>query len=88
MQSRLSSFIEAAINILIGFFIALGTQIVLFPMFDIHVEMDTHLWIGAWFTLISLIRSYIIRRWFNARIHRAATALSGGDHGENTREKS
>jgi hypothetical protein len=32
--------------------------------------------IGAWFTVISLVRSYIIRRWFNARLHSAAQAMA------------
>lgn len=76
MQSRLSSFIESIINILIGYCVALLSQIMIFPLFDIYVSMTTNLWIGAWFTVISLIRSYVIRRWFNARIHAAAQALS------------
>ncbi len=76
MQSRLSSFVESLVNILIGYFVALVSQIVLFPFFDIHISLQTNLWIGAWFTLISLGRSYIVRRWFNARIHQAALRLS------------
>lgn len=76
MQTRLSSFIESVINVLIGYGVALLSQIVIFPLFDIHVSLQTNLWIGAWFTAISLIRSYVIRRWFNARIHKAALALA------------
>lgn len=67
MQSRLGSFIESAVNIGIGYFVALLSQLLVFPMFDIHVSFETNLWIGAWFTLISLIRSYVVRRWFNLR---------------------
>ena len=74
MQSKLGSLIESCMNIAIGYFVALFSQLLLFPLFNIHVSLQTNLWIGAWFTLISLIRSYIIRRWFNARLH--ATALS------------
>jgi hypothetical protein len=69
MQSKLGSLIESGVNILIGYFVALISQIVLFPFFDIYISLETNLYIGAWFTLISLIRSYIVRRWFNARIH-------------------
>ncbi len=76
MQSRLGSLIESGINILIGYFVALISQIVLFPFFGIHVDLQTNLWIGAWFTLISLARSYVIRRWFNARIHYAAMRIA------------
>lgn len=76
MQTRLSSFIESVINVLIGYGVALLSQIAIFPLFDIHVSLQTNLWIGAWFTAISLIRSYVIRRWFNARIHKAALTLA------------
>lgn len=76
MQTRLSSFIESVINVLIGYGVALLSQIVIFPLFDIHVSLQTNLWIGAWFTAISLIRSYVIRRWFNARIHKAVLTLA------------
>ena len=63
-------------NIAIGYGIALSAQLVIFPLVDIHISLETNLWIGLWFTVISLIRSYIIRRWFNARLHRAADKLA------------
>lgn len=71
MQTKLESFIESLTNILIGYGVALASQLVIFPHFDIHVPFTTNLWIGAWFTLVSLIRSYILRRWFNAKLRRA-----------------
>jgi len=74
-QTRLSSFIEAIINILIGYFVALLSQLIIFPLFGIHVSLTTNIYIGLWFTAISLIRSYAIRRWFNARIHRFAEKI-------------
>lgn len=75
-QSRLGSLIEAWANIAIGYVVALISQIVVFPWFDIHVPLRTNLWIGAWFTVISLVRSYVLRRWFNARLRRASEALA------------
>lgn len=79
-QTRLQSLIESLMNILIGYGVALLSQIVIFPLFDIHVSISTNLWIGAWFTIISLVRSYVIRRWFNKKLHKAAIQLanSGG----------
>lgn len=76
MQSRLQSFIESLMNIAIGYGVALASQLALFPLFDIHIPLSSNLWIGAWFTVISLIRSYIIRRWFNARMHQTAMNLA------------
>ncbi len=75
-QTRLGSLIESGMNILIGYGVALASQVLIFPLFNIHVPLSTNLWIGAWFTLISLIRSYVIRRWFNAQLKAAASALA------------
>jgi len=75
-QSRMASMIESALNVAIGYGVALASQLALFPLFGILVPISTNLWIGAWFTLISLVRSYVIRRWFNARLHRAAQSLA------------
>lgn len=76
MQSRLESLIETSMNIGIGYFVALASQVILFPMFGIFIPLSTNLWIGLWFTVISLVRSYIIRRWFNKRLHKAAHKLA------------
>lgn len=70
-QTKLESLLESMVNILIGYFVALASQILIFPFFDINVPLSVNLWIGAWFTVISLIRSYVIRRWFNAGLHKA-----------------
>lgn len=75
-QTQLGSLIESLMNIAIGYGVALLSQIAIFPMFGIHVPLSTNLWIGAWFTGISLVRSYVIRRWFNARLHNAANAIA------------
>jgi len=75
-QTKLGSLIESLMNIFIGYGVALLSQILIFPMFDIHISLSTNLWIGAWFTLISLVRSYVIRRWFNARLHDAAMRMA------------
>lgn len=76
-QTKLGSLIESLMNIAIGYGVALISQVILFPFFDIHISLETNLWIGVWFTVISLIRSYVIRRWFNARLHAAALRLAG-----------
>lgn len=64
-QTRLLSAVESVANVAVGYGVALLSQILVFPMFDIHVPLSTNLAIGAWFTVISLVRSYVLRRWFN-----------------------
>lgn len=64
-QSSFSSLIESATNILIGYWCAVLAQLIIFPMMGIDVPLDKNLMIGLIFTLISLVRSYVIRRAFN-----------------------
>lgn len=75
-QTRLESFIEGVLNTVVGYCIAIISQIIIFPWFDINVPLSTNLWMGAWFTAISLVRSYVIRRWFNLRLRAAALSLA------------
>jgi len=65
MQSRKHSAIESLVNVLIGYLVAVGSQVAIFPFFDIHIPMHQNFIIGLWFTLISIVRSYILRRVFN-----------------------
>lgn len=59
------SAIESLANVAVGYGVALLSQLALFPMFGIHIPLSSNLEIGAWFTAISLVRSYVLRRWFN-----------------------
>ena len=70
-QTKLESRLESAVNILIGYFVALISQLIIFPLVGIDVPLSTNLIIGFWFTVVSLARSYVIRRWFNAGLHKA-----------------
>lgn len=72
-QTRLSSFIESLINVLIGYSINFAANLVIFPHFGWHLTIKDNLVIGVFYTAISIARSYVIRRWFNAYIHRLAT---------------
>ena len=67
MQTKIQSLIESGINILIGYLVALASQLVVFPQFGINIPLTDNLLIGFWFTVISLIRGYAVRRWFNHR---------------------
>lgn len=65
MQSRWMSLVESFANIVVGYGLAVLTQILVFPLFGIQVSLGDSLLIGAAFTFISLIRSYALRRLFN-----------------------
>ncbi len=63
-QSRRASFAEACLNTAIGYAINFGAQIVIFPLFGIHVSLLANAGIGLAFTLISIARGYVLRRVF------------------------
>lgn len=65
MQTKTHSMIESITNVLVGYLIAVISQIIIFPVFGLNVSLKNNLIIGLWFTIISLIRSYILRRIFN-----------------------
>ncbi len=65
-QTRLGSFIEACCNIAIGFSINFTANLLILPRFGFHsLTAGKAFDIGLVFTVISLCRSYILRRWFN-----------------------
>jgi hypothetical protein len=64
-QSRRYSLFESVANIAIGYFVAVAAQVAIFPIFGIHVPLHSNLAIGGLFTLVSLARSYALRRLFN-----------------------
>ena len=65
MQSRLQSLLESFANIAIGYLVALGAQLLVFPLFSINLPLSSNLIIGGLFTAVSLVRSYFLRRLFN-----------------------
>ena len=65
MQSRWMSLVESAINIVVGYCLAVLTQVLVFPMFGLSLSLGENLGIGAVFTAISLARSFVLRRIFN-----------------------
>ena len=68
-QPRIYSLIESVANVAIGFGVALATQIVVFPIFGLHATIGDQLGIAAIFTVVSIARSYMVRRLFNRIRH-------------------
>ncbi len=66
-QSRSDSVIEAMTNIMIGAGVALIAQLVWFPLIGKEFSFLENLATTAFFTLVSFIRSYGVRRLFNGR---------------------
>ena len=67
MQSRWMSLVESVANVLVGYIVAVTTQYLVFPLFGLHATLSQNLMIGLIFTGVSLVRSYLLRRVFEAR---------------------
>ena len=63
-QSRKASASEALANVALGYVLAVLTQILVFPLFNLDVTFGENLGIGLAFVGVSLLRSYVLRRLF------------------------
>ena len=66
MQPRWLSFVEAVTNIVVGYALAVVTQMIVFPLFGLYASLSENLLIGALFIITSLFHGYAIWRLFNA----------------------
>jgi hypothetical protein len=75
-QSRLMSLVEAITNVIVGYGVAVMTQILIFPIFGLQTTLEQNLAMGGIFTIVSLFRSFALRRLFEAIRVRNASAPS------------
>ena len=75
-QTKLVSLIEAMMNVFTGFFISWAVWVLIVaPLYGFDAGYAKALGITTIFTVSSLIRAYIIRRWFNDSTHIGAEAV-------------
>jgi cobalamin synthase len=67
-QTVRESIIESWTNISIGFGINYAANIAVLPLAGFHITAGDAFWVGCVFTAISVVRSFVIRRWFNHRM--------------------
>jgi len=63
-QPRLLSLVEAATNVVVGFALAVLTQMAVFPLLGLAISMTDNVLIGVIFTAVSIVRSFTLRRLF------------------------
>jgi hypothetical protein len=64
-QSKKNSFIEACINTVMGFILTLLLSHPIYWLCNIEISHSQVVWATLLFTIVSIIRSYLIRRIFN-----------------------
>lgn len=67
-QTKVESFVESWTNIFIGFPINYAANLAILPWaWDPKNPAMAAFWIGIMFTVISVVRSYFLRRFFNGK---------------------
>jgi uncharacterized membrane protein (DUF2068 family) len=64
-QSRLSSLAETTVNMIVGFWLSVLVQMIVFPLYGYELKLHDNMAIVALFTITSMARSYVLRRIFN-----------------------
>jgi hypothetical protein len=65
-QTKKGSAVEVAANLAVGYTINFTANLIILPLFGFHtLTIAKNLEIGVLFTLVSIARQYVIRRWFN-----------------------
>lgn len=64
-QSRSWSLVESITNTVTSYIIAVIIGYFVYKAFEVPIDLWTNMKVTACFTLASIIRGYLIRRWFN-----------------------
>ena len=67
MQTKRQSAIESLTNVLVGWLIGVILNMIVLPLFDYDVSLTDGVLISIIFTAVSVVRSYVVRRFFNSR---------------------
>jgi len=65
VQKKKHSLLEVCISTAIGFVIAFISNLIILPIFGFHPTWHQNLWMTVFFTVVSVIRGYYVRRLFN-----------------------
>jgi|688.fasta_scaffold52041_7 hypothetical protein len=64
-QSKKQSIIESIVQTLIGLLTSIAIQLIIYPLMNIPVTFSQNVIITIVFFLVSIVRGYLVRRYFN-----------------------
>jgi len=67
MQTKRQSFIESLANVAVGFLITVVSLHILFPFLGLENNTGKNTLITGYLTVLSVLRNYLLRRFFNRR---------------------
>jgi uncharacterized protein YacL len=71
MQTKKQSAVESFVNIIIGLITSFLIQLVLYPLLNIPVSFGQNIIITLVFFVVSFVRGYLIRRFYNKKHFKA-----------------
>ncbi|MCK8520478.1 hypothetical protein M0D21_02800 [Aquimarina sp. D1M17] len=67
MQTKKQSLLESLANVTVGFLITIISLHIIFPMLGIENHSGKNILITIYLTILSILRNYILRRYFNGK---------------------
>ena len=67
MQTKRQSLIETLTSVFVGWLIGVILNLTILPLFDYNITVVDSLWVSLIFTVISVVRGYLIKRFFNSK---------------------
>ena len=67
MQSKRESMIETLTSVFVGWLIGVILNMLVLPLFNYDVNLTDGVLISIIFTAVSVVRSYVVRRFFNSK---------------------
>jgi hypothetical protein len=65
VQTRKQSLIEVVVSTALAFWLSVGLQVILAWAYSVPMTLSQNIQWTIWFTLLALVRSYFMRRFFN-----------------------
>jgi len=74
MQTKRQSAFESLVNIVVGLITSFLIQLVLYPLLNIPVSLNQNIIITIVFFIVSFVRGYLIRRFYNKKHFKKASS--------------
>jgi hypothetical protein len=74
IQSKKHSAFESIANVVVGYLVSFAANMTILPLFGFTLSVSDGAWIGVFYTIVSLFRSYILRRIFNRLTSHSGTS--------------
>ena len=76
-QTRLESLLEVCLNIFLGWLVSMAITLwVVVPIWHLDWSLADSFWVTMIYTVAAIVRGYVVRRFFNAQLHKLAHDLA------------